>query len=144
MLNFNFRRKYTDKSEITPFLNTSSTMSPTIPSSGTATVNRTLLHHQQQNNTLGSVGAHRQNGTSAALRGFAINSSSESPPPDYNMVHTDTKRHAISFIIICFWFFWFKFSLRNSFFMLYIDNSNNNIKLHSKYEQLFITNYIFI
>lgn len=74
-------------------------MSPTIPShSGTATVNRTLLHHQQIN-TLGSVGAHK-NGTTATIRGFAINSSSESPPPDYNMVH-DTKRHAILFII-CF------------------------------------------
>lgn len=96
------RRKYTDKSEITPFLNTSSTMSPTIPNhSGgtTATVNRTLLHHQQIN-TLGSVGAHK-NGTTGALRGFAINSSSESPPPDYNMVH-DTKRHAIHFIYFMF------------------------------------------
>lgn len=75
-------------------------MSPTIPShssgGGTATVNRTLLHHQQINNTLGSVGAHK-NGPTATIRGFAINSSSESPPPDYNMVH-DTKRHAIHFI----------------------------------------------
>lgn len=78
-------------------MNTSSTMSPTIPShSGTATVNRTLLHHQQ-NNTLGSVGGPQKNGPTAAIRGFAINSSSESPPPDYNMVH-DTKRHAIHFI----------------------------------------------
>lgn len=77
-------------------------MSPTIPShSGTATVNRTLLHHQQHN-TLAGVGA-QKNGTTGTLRGFAINTCSESPPPDYNMVH-DTKRHAIHLIFSSFKF----------------------------------------
>lgn len=97
----NCRRKYVDKSEITPFLNSSSTTPPTVLChSGTATVNRTLLHHQQQHNTLGSVHS-QKNGTTATIRGFEINCSSESPPPDYNMVH-DTRRHDISFFVSLF------------------------------------------
>lgn len=88
-----FSRPYVDKSEITPFLNsTGSTVSPVAPiTSGTSTINRTLLHQH-----LGQNGAETlplRNGTSQK-RGLAY--SGDSPPPDYNqiVVH-DNSRHGL-------------------------------------------------
>lgn len=87
-----------DKSETTPFLNSAgSSVSPTAPvhMSGTATINRTLLHHQQAHNVNGVVAA--RNGATGTLRGLAISSnSSDSPPPDYNIVvHDNSNRHGL-------------------------------------------------
>lgn len=97
MLNFIYRRKYVDKSETTPFLTSAgSSLSPTAPiHSGTATINRTLLHHQQNHglNGVAATATTARNGTTGTLRGLAISSSSDSPPPDYNIVVHDTDRH---------------------------------------------------
>lgn len=127
------RRKFVDKMETTPFLSTTTTttMSPTAPIiSGTATVNRTLLHHQQHG-TLNGVAT--RNGTT--LRGLAYKGG-DSPPPDYNIVVHDNSRHDLilsflsfyyvfcCFILICNFqfgrssamkemFSFFSFSLRN-------------------------------
>lgn len=93
-----FSRPYIDKSETTPFLNsTGSTVSPVAPIiSGTSTINRTLLHqHLSQN---GAETLPLRNGTSNK-RGLAY--SGDSPPPDYNIVVHDTSRHGF-FIFICF------------------------------------------
>ncbi|GAB0094936.1 Protein tweety homolog [Sergentomyia squamirostris] len=85
------KRPYGDKSETTPlFPSSGSSMSPTAPIlSGTSTINRTLLHHQQQNQlgainstTTGTLTMSR-NGT-AGLRGLEY--SGDSPPPEYNVV----------------------------------------------------------
>lgn len=85
-----FRRPYGDKSETTPFLNSSaSTASPTGPIlSGNSTINRTLLHHQQNQGSSLAVSNVGRNGT-AQLRGLAYNG--ESPPPDYNIVVHETR-----------------------------------------------------
>lgn len=92
-----YRRPYGDKSETTPFLNSSaSTASPTGPIlSGNSTINRTLLHHQQNQGSSSAVSNVGRNGT-AQIRGLAYNG--ESPPPDYNIVVHDT-RHGFLFII---------------------------------------------
>ncbi|XP_037036928.1 protein tweety-2 isoform X1 [Bradysia coprophila] len=84
------RRPYGDKSETTPFLNSSaSTASPTGPIlSGNSTINRTLLHHQQNQGSSLAVSNVGRNGT-AQIRGLAYNG--ESPPPDYNIVVHDTR-----------------------------------------------------
>lgn len=106
---FFFRRPYIDKSETQPFLTTTTTtsasLSPTAPiSSGTSTINRTLLHHQNLGGSAinvptgigsgGSSGAREvgatigRNGT-IGMRGLELQntpSSSDSPPPDYNFV----------------------------------------------------------
>lgn len=94
-----FRRKYVDKSETTPFLNSAgSSVSPSAPViSGTATINRTLLHHHQGQGMNGVPVA--RNGTTGTLRGLAISTnSSDSPPPDYNIVVHDDGRHGF---ILC-------------------------------------------
>lgn len=90
-----------DKSETTPFLNSAgSSVSPSGPIlSGTATINRTLLHHQQSHTMNGVNVSATRNGATSTLRGLAISSnSSESPPPEYNhiVVH-DTNRHGLIF-----------------------------------------------
>ncbi|KAJ6636227.1 Protein tweety-2 [Pseudolycoriella hygida] len=66
------RRPYGDKSETTPFLNSSaSTASPTGPIlSGNSTINRTLLHHQQNQGSSLAVSSVGRNGT-AQLRGLS-------------------------------------------------------------------------
>lgn len=101
------RRPYIDKSETQPFLTTTTTtsasLSPTVPiSSGTSTINRTLLHHQNLGGSAmsvptGGIGSGRdrdtvsssgRNGT-IGMRGLELQnnpSSSDSPPPDYNFV----------------------------------------------------------
>lgn len=94
-----------DKSETTPFLNSSaSTSSPTGPIlSGTSTINRTLLHHQQNQGSSSSVAVGARNGTTATLRGLAY--SGESPPPDYNIVVHDS-RHGFFHFFLFFIFFY--------------------------------------
>lgn len=86
------RRPYIDKSETQPFLQTATTttsasLSPTATApimSGTSTINRTLLHHQNLNTSTTSVPTSgRSNGT---MRGLEISTNGESPPPDYNFV----------------------------------------------------------
>lgn len=87
-------KKFVDKMETTPFLSTTTTTtSPTTaPLSGSATINRTLLHHQQHG-TLNGVAT--RNAT--ALRGLAYKGG-DSPPPDYNIVVHDTIRHEFLFL----------------------------------------------
>lgn len=106
------KRLTNDKSETTPFLNSSaSTASPTQPQilSGTSTINRTLLHHQQQHHhdavpmvptgasamSAASAGPGRHNNGLSAIRGSAY--SGDSPPPDYNIVVHDSRHGFISF-----------------------------------------------
>lgn len=92
-LNILSRRKYTDKAEGTPFLNSAVTGSPPVPNqSGTSTVNRTLLHHQQ-NHSVNGVNTSKRKATPGTMRGLAISNNNESPPPDYNVVVHDTRRH---------------------------------------------------
>lgn len=92
-----FRRKYSDKAEATPFLSSALNGSPSMNNqqSCTSTVNRTLLHHQQNHGVNGSV----RKTTSGTLRGLALSTNIESPPPEYNLVH-DT-RHEF-FVIFSF------------------------------------------
>lgn len=99
-----FRRPYGDKSETTPFLNSSaSTASPTGPIlSGNSTINRTLLHHQQNQGSSLAVSNVGRNGTTQ-LRGLAYNG--ESPPPDYNIVVHDTRHGFFIFIFSFLYFF---------------------------------------
>lgn len=62
-------------------------MSPTLPiTSGTATINRTLLHTQQF--TAHSGGAHARNGNARGLANQSLNSG-DSPPPTYDVVVHD-------------------------------------------------------
>ncbi|XP_055708757.1 protein tweety-2 [Phlebotomus papatasi] len=95
------KRPYGDKSETTPLFPSGSSMSPTTAPilSGTSTINRTLLHHQQQNQLSGinsASGTMSRNGT-AGLRGLEY--SGDSPPPDYNVVvhgnRTSTGHHTL-------------------------------------------------
>lgn len=92
-----------------------SSVSPSAPiHSGTATINRTLLHHQQNHAMNGVNVSATRNGATSTLRGLAINSnSSDSPPPDYNhiVVH-DTNRHGLIFHV--FYYFCFVFVRLNS------------------------------
>lgn len=78
-----------DKSETTPLFPTAPapTLSPTITTTGTSTINRTLLHHQQNH-----FGTSTRNGTTG-LRGLAssYNSGGESPPPGYDVVVHGTR-----------------------------------------------------
>lgn len=61
-------------------------MSPTVPiTSGTATINRTLLHNQQFT-THGP--AHARNGNARGLANQSLNSG-DSPPPTYDVVVHD-------------------------------------------------------
>ena len=77
-----FRRPYEDKAETAPLFPPSTSMSPTAPvtASGTATINRTLLHTQQ----FTAHSAHPRNGNP---RGFANHLNGDSPPPNYDDVH---------------------------------------------------------
>lgn len=92
------KRPYEDKSETAPLF-PPSTASPSAPiSSGTMTVNRTLLHAQTatSNGSTGGVGGgliptSGRNGTTHGLRGLASYSGDESPPPDYNVVVHDNR-----------------------------------------------------
>lgn len=98
-------KKFVDKMETTPFLSTTTTTtSPSAPMSGSATINRTLLHHHQQHGTLNGVATRN----ASALRGLAYKGG-DSPPPDYNIVVHDTIRHDFSF------FFYFA----HSFFIVF-------------------------
>ncbi|XP_031632317.1 protein tweety-2 isoform X2 [Contarinia nasturtii] len=62
------RRKYSDKAEATPFLNSAASGSPLAANqqSGTSKVNRTLLHHQQSHGVNGTARK-----TSGTLRGIS-------------------------------------------------------------------------
>lgn len=73
--------------------------------SGTATINRTLLHHQQTHGVNG-VAAGRNGAATGTLRGLAISSnSSDSPPPDYNIVvHDNSDRHGLLYFFFSFSF----------------------------------------
>ncbi|KAG5672510.1 hypothetical protein PVAND_002634 [Polypedilum vanderplanki] len=86
------KRPFEDKAESAPlFPPSTSSMSPSVPapiSSGTATINRTLLHSQQYtSHTMGhhhgAPHAHARNG---AARGLA-SLNGDSPPPTYDDVH---------------------------------------------------------
>lgn len=94
---FLFRRPYGDKSETQPLFTPASSVSPTIPpqiTSGTSTINRTLLHHQQPEGRVSiptpgnhqSATLHGRNGSTgnSGMRGSGY--SGDSPPPDYNIV----------------------------------------------------------
>lgn len=86
-------------------------MSPSapVPSSGTATINRTLLHSQQfgahgaahgihsvHSGTHGGI--HTRNGNA---RGLANHLNGDSPPPTYDDVHDiSLQRHGFFFLII--------------------------------------------
>ena len=90
------RRPYQDKAETAPLFPPSTSMSPSsMPiSSGTATINRTLLHSQQFN-THG--GAHARNGQ--ARQGLANFNQGDSPPPTYDDVHDiSLQRHGFFFL----------------------------------------------
>lgn len=93
---FIFRRKCIDRLEATPFLNSGGnpTIAPSAPiHTGTATINRTLLHHQQNHAINGVPTTARNGATSGTLRGLAISTNNDSPPPDYNIVVHDIERH---------------------------------------------------
>lgn len=97
-----FRRIDYNESENTPFLNRRHSGSPVTTQNVNATVNRTLLHHQQ------NQGGHfinnlTRNGSTGVVRGLAYNNNNDSPPPDYNIVVHDTIRH--DFFLFSFNFF---------------------------------------
>ena len=101
-LNCHFRRPYEDKAETAPLFPPSTSMSPTAPvtASGTATINRTLLHTQQFTaHTVHSAhSAHSRNGNP---RGLANHLNGDSPPPNYDDVHDiSLQRHGFFIIII--------------------------------------------
>lgn len=77
------KRPFEDKAETAPLFPPSTSMSPTAPvtTSGTATINRTLLHTQQF--TTHSA-HHPRNGNP---RGLANHLNGDSPPPNYDDVH---------------------------------------------------------
>lgn len=96
------RKNSSDKAESIPFLNPVVTASPPAPSqSGTSTVNRTLLHHQQVHNTNGVNNTARKS-TTGTMRGLAISYNNEPPPPDYNIVVHDTRRHDFFLLLLYF------------------------------------------
>lgn len=79
-----FRRPCEDKAETAPLFPPSTSMSPTAPiTSGTATINRTLLHSQQFSAHSAHV-PHTRNGNA---RGLANHLNGDSPPPNYDDVH---------------------------------------------------------
>lgn len=149
-----FRRKFIDKSETTPFLNSASTVSPSAPvHSGTSTINRTLLHHQQN-------GVNTRNGATpmatATLRGLAISSNlSDSPPPDYHQINIavhDTSRHGFFFSFIYYLFYFIAFQIpflsffsifsdeKFSFHFYFVINPSKPISIHSHFS--FINFYL--
>ena len=78
-------------------------MSPTAPlNSGTSTINRTLLHSQQQfGPSAGSSHISTRNGgNTAGLRGLALSIPGDSPPPEYNVV-VHENRHGF-FLLLFF------------------------------------------
>jgi hypothetical protein len=116
-----YRRPHEDKAETAPLFPPSTSMSPSVPppiSSGTATINRTLLHSQQYtSHTMGhhhgGVGGgsgggggsgagphhhgapHARNGNA---RGLANHLNGDSPPPTYDDVHDiSLQRHGFFF-----------------------------------------------
>lgn len=98
---FIFRRKCIDRLETIPFLNSGAnpTIAPSAPTyTGTATINRTLLHHQQNHGINGVPTTVRNGATSGTLRGLAISTNNDSPPPDYNIVVHDIERHGFIYI----------------------------------------------
>lgn len=79
---FSFRRPYQDKAETAPLFPPSTSMSPTMPlTSGTATINRTLLHTQQSAHSV----PHPRNGNARGLANQSLNSG-DSPPPTYDAI----------------------------------------------------------
>jgi hypothetical protein len=93
-----FRRPYEDKAETAPLFPASTSLSPAAAApqmSGTATINRTLLHTQQfgahtAGNAAGVVGSlhHHHHPRNGNARGFANHlNSGDSPPPTYDDVH---------------------------------------------------------
>lgn len=96
---FFFRRKDSSESESIPFLNKTHSGSPIPTQSVSTTVNRTLLHHQQ--NTGGAfLNNSTRNGLPGVVRGLAYNNNNDSPPPDYNIVMHDTIRHDFFFFLL--------------------------------------------
>lgn len=109
------KRPYEDKSETAPlFPAGAASASPSAPiTSGTMTINRTLLHAQTATSNGTGAGGHHgasgggagggitagtgliassgRNGTTHGLRGLASYSGDESPPPDYNVVVHDNR-----------------------------------------------------
>lgn len=95
MLFSTWRRPYQDKAETAPLFPASTSMSPTAPiTSGTSTINRTLLHSQQMT---------ARNGNSRGLANQSLNSG-DSPPPTYDVVVHDIslQRHGffLSFLSV--------------------------------------------
>lgn len=93
-------------------------MSPVAPiTSGSSTINRTLLHHHHHISQNGAETLPLRNGTSNK-RGLAY--SGDSPPPDYNIVVHDNSRHGFfifRFIsILIFIIFLFLLNLHSKFY----------------------------
>jgi len=96
-----FRRPFEDnKAETAPLFPASTSMSPSAPiTSGTSTINRTLLHSQQ-------FTAHQRNGGGGGggngnARGLALlnSSSGDSPPPTYDVVVHDISLQRHGFLL---------------------------------------------
>lgn len=113
MLNYvlSYRKNNPNEAETIPFLNAILNGSPIAPTQiSTSTVNRTLLHNQQNHGGNG-LGTSTKKATAGTLRGLAItNDNNESPPPDYKIVVHDTRRHDL--------FFYVKYSIFVSLYVL--------------------------
>lgn len=110
-----------------------SSVSPTIPAqitSGTSTINRTLLHHQQPEGRVNiptpgnhqSATLHGRNGSTgnSGMRGSGY--SGDSPPPDYNIV-VHGNRHGLIF----YYFFLFIILFITKITFILLKNSPNHI-----------------
>lgn len=110
---FFFRRVYQDKAETAPLFPASTSMSPSAPmtASGSATINRTLLHSQQ----FGAHNSHVRNGIApppTTTRGLAnlnhsLLNSGDSPPPQYDVVVHDIslQRHGFFYYLLFITFY---------------------------------------
>lgn len=94
-----YRKNNSNKAETIPFLNATLNGSPPAPTQiSTSTVNRTLLHNQQNHGGNG-LGTSTRKATAGTLRGLAIINDNESPPPDYKIVVHDTRRHDLFYYV---------------------------------------------
>jgi hypothetical protein len=107
-----FRRVYQDKAETAPLFPASTSMSPSGPlnTSGSATINRTLLHSQQ-------FAAHNSQIRNGTTRGLANHSllNGDSPPPTYDVVVHDISLQRHGFILLLYYFLLNIFTPQNEY-----------------------------